>query len=320
MKKIRINNDITVKWRVTTNGEAVSLEGRQLQLTVSNMYRRRLIEEFDVSGNIVTFVYPGADQRECGVYTAILQDTTEGMRTVDKVQAFELVRHSIDQSGADDSNITTEAVEIDADIEAGIEGKSAYEVAVRNGFSGTEAEWLASLKGDKGDAFMFSDFTAEQLAGLKGAKGDSLTFSDLTEEQKAQLKGDKGDAFAYSDFTPEQIASLKGDRGDDGGFLSIVSHADTDTTVTLEPNTEHHWSGTLTSLNVSFAPPMDTTKETEYRMCFKTGAAAPTVTFSGGIVFPYVPTFNADCYYDVSVSYNEQTGGYYGVYAEFEIQ
>ena len=28
---------------------------------------------------------------------------------------------------------------------------SAYGIAVKNGFEGTEAEWLASLKGDKGD-------------------------------------------------------------------------------------------------------------------------------------------------------------------------
>jgi hypothetical protein len=32
-----------------------------------------------------------------------------------------------------------------------LEGDSAYEVAVKNGFVGTEAEWLASLKGPKGD-------------------------------------------------------------------------------------------------------------------------------------------------------------------------
>src|SRR5690606_7280402 len=33
----------------------------------------------------------------------------------------------------------------------GAEGKSAYQVAVDNGFVGDEAAWLASLKGDKGD-------------------------------------------------------------------------------------------------------------------------------------------------------------------------
>ena len=32
-----------------------------------------------------------------------------------------------------------------------IRGKSAYEIAVMNGFDGTVEEWLASLKGEKGD-------------------------------------------------------------------------------------------------------------------------------------------------------------------------
>jgi len=31
-----------------------------------------------------------------------------------------------------------------------LQGLSAYEVAVANGFTGTEAEWLASLKGETG--------------------------------------------------------------------------------------------------------------------------------------------------------------------------
>ena len=33
----------------------------------------------------------------------------------------------------------------------GVDGKSAYEVAISNGFAGTEIEWLLSLKGDKGE-------------------------------------------------------------------------------------------------------------------------------------------------------------------------
>ena len=78
-------------------------------------------------------------------------------------------------------------------IVRGKEGKSAYEVAVKNGFSGTEVEWLASLKGEKGDAFTYSDFTPEQLAALKGEKGDAFTYSDFTAEQLAALKGEKGD-------------------------------------------------------------------------------------------------------------------------------
>ena len=35
--------------------------------------------------------------------------------------------------------------------ESGADGKSAYEIALDNGFVGSQSEWLASLKGDKGD-------------------------------------------------------------------------------------------------------------------------------------------------------------------------
>ncbi len=32
-----------------------------------------------------------------------------------------------------------------------VQGLNAYEIAVKNGYIGTEQEWLASLKGDKGE-------------------------------------------------------------------------------------------------------------------------------------------------------------------------
>lgn len=86
----------------------------------------------------------------------------------------------------------------------GTRGFNNYELAIQNGFEGTEEEWLASLKGD---AFTYSDFTEEQLAGLKGPKGDRglpFTYSDFTSEQLAELKGDKGDT------------GEKGDKGDIG--------------------------------------------------------------------------------------------------------
>lgn len=70
----------------------------------------------------------------------------------------------------------------------------AYGVAVKNGFKGTVEEWLASLKGEKGDP----------------GKDGTLTFEELTEEQIAILKGDP---FRYEDFTDEQLAALKGEPG-----------------------------------------------------------------------------------------------------------
>lgn len=49
----------------------------------------------------------------------------------------------------------------------GQDGLSAYQVAVKNGFKGTETEWLQSLKGPKGDSI-----TGPR--GEKGEKGDSI--------------------------------------------------------------------------------------------------------------------------------------------------
>lgn len=55
---------------------------------------------------------------------------------------------------------------------------TAYGLAVKHGYAGTEAEWLASLRGPQGEPFRYEDFTAEQLAALVGPQGP---------------KGEKGD-------------------------------------------------------------------------------------------------------------------------------
>ena len=74
------------------------------------------------------------------------------------------------------------------------EGKSAYQVAVENGFEGTEEEWVQSLKGnqgEKGDAFTYEDFTEEQLQGLVGPKGefDMETLYDILETEDKTVIG-----------------------------------------------------------------------------------------------------------------------------------
>ena len=50
-----------------------------------------------------------------------------------------------------------------------IPGESSYAIAVKNGFVGTEEEWLESLKGEKGDT------------GEKGETGDSVDVNVVKE-------------------------------------------------------------------------------------------------------------------------------------------
>ena len=50
-------------------------------------------------------------------------------------------------------------------------GKSAYEVAVKNGFTGTEQEWLSSLKGETGEAGKKGQNGADGKDGDEGYEG-----------------------------------------------------------------------------------------------------------------------------------------------------
>ncbi len=61
------------------------------------------------------------------------------------------------------------------------DGKSAYELAVENGYRGTEEEWLASLKGNTGN----DGKSAYELAVEKGYQGTE-------EEWLASLNGSNG--------------------------------------------------------------------------------------------------------------------------------
>ena len=48
----------------------------------------------------------------------------------------------------------------------GSAGKSAYEIAVDNGFTGTEAQWLASLVGPQGDDYILTAQDKADIAAL----------------------------------------------------------------------------------------------------------------------------------------------------------
>jgi len=52
--------------------------------------------------------------------------------------------------------------------------------------------------------------SAQQMIDLKGVRGDAFTYGDFTTDQLSALKGD---AFTHDDFTDEQLEALKGPAG-----------------------------------------------------------------------------------------------------------
>ena len=80
----------------------------------------------------------------------------------------------------------------------GPEGKDAYSVAVKNGFSGSEEEWLKSLKGEQGPK---GDEGHQGPMGPQGPKGD---------------KGDTGERGPQGVAGPQGPQGPEGERGRDG--------------------------------------------------------------------------------------------------------
>lgn len=147
MKKIRIGKDISIRWTILTNGEAVSLVGRDLKLVLTDPIRRTTDMEFTVEGNTVTTLYKGTQHKCLGVYNLTLWENygKDGQTAVDACNAFTLVSTTCAEGG-EDEGLDTETVEWQGNIQTGIKGASAYEVAVENGFQGTLEEWLQSLE------------------------------------------------------------------------------------------------------------------------------------------------------------------------------
>lgn len=178
---------------LTKDNEDFRTEEKLLVFNSNTSTEDNLTEE-EIGGinkllNEVSTLKDKVDDLEVGGY-----DDTEIKQTIQQLNL----------NKADKEDIYTK-VEIEEKIatgefkgQDGIDGKSAYEIAVEKGFKGTEEEWLLSLKGDKGE---------QGIQGEKGDKGD-------TGEQG--LQGEKGDPFTFADFTQEQLASLKGEKGDKG--------------------------------------------------------------------------------------------------------
>ena len=80
--------------------------------------------------------------------------------------------------------------------ENGIDGKSAYQLAVEKGFVGTEAEWVASLKGETGPIGPQGEIGPQGIQGETGATGPQ------------GIQGPKGDNYQITEADYAAIAGM----------------------------------------------------------------------------------------------------------------
>ena len=112
----------------------------------------------------------------------------------------------------------------------GEKGSSAYQIAVEQGYQGSESDWLSSLKGDKGEK---GNTGAKGNPGQDGADGKSAYaiavehgYEDSEEKWLLSLKGEKGDTGERGE---------KGDAGVDGkdGFSPIANVVKNGSVITI---------------------------------------------------------------------------------------
>lgn len=182
MKKIRIHNDIAVRWTILTNGQSEPLEGRELTLILKAPYKKQAIDFTIEDGNIICFTFLGKDQRQLGVYSLILNETENGStHTVDECQAFELVASTC----CEDADLHSSTVVLNTDFFVGIKGD----------------------KGDRGEQGPEGPIGPEGPAGPQGEQGVQGPQGEKGE------KGDKGDR-GESGVDMSGVAAFSIENGD----------------------------------------------------------------------------------------------------------
>ncbi|WP_232227352.1 hypothetical protein [Hoylesella shahii] len=186
---------------------------------------------------------------------------------------------------------------------------SAYELAVKKGYQGTQEEFYAT----------FSELTKTMNATKETAKGLQTKLEDVTAKWQElntsitnKLSNIRDGKSAY-EFAKEQgyvgtvqqwLSSLKGDKGDTG-WLALVNHGTSDTTFVLTPNAMHVW-GEVGQLTLTLGEPMPNVVN-EYAFEFQSPSGTPTsLSLPATLKWynDYTPTIRAGKRYQASIVNN----------------
>ncbi len=164
-----IGNDIDdISWDIFAKHEVpesfVDAENIEVFARLASSVRK-IEASYTIAGNRLKLVIPAERQKKTGVYDLELTYQKPdsllpgGLRhcRVTSCAVFELRDKSCELDLPDDPLVV-------AGIIAPLRGYSAYEVAIKNGFEGSEVDWLESLEGK---SFTYEDFTPGQIEDLK---------------------------------------------------------------------------------------------------------------------------------------------------------
>lgn len=185
---------------------------------------------------------------------------------------------------------------------------SAYELAVKKGYSGTQEEFYAT----------FSELTKTMNATKETAKGLQTKLEEVNREwqelntsitdrlstiQDGKSAYELAKEHGYVGTIEEWLSSLNGDKGDKG-WLALVNHGTSDTTFVLTPNAMHVW-GEVAQLTLTLGAPMPNVVN-EYAFEFQSPATPTNLSLPATLKWynNYTPTIRAGKRYQASIVNN----------------
>ena len=186
-------------------GEEIDLsKATNIVLSVRRYSAKPIEQTFTRVGNSITFQWSSVENVHIGSFSIILEwdivnsnsETGYMHSFVDIVDAFQIVPTTADETEGEDS------VKVTVTQYGGVDGLSAYQIAVKNGYTGTETEWLESLDAkvtkENVEKVLVGDITTHnhntQIAAaltdyVIKVQGKGLSTNDLTNELLTKLNG-----------------------------------------------------------------------------------------------------------------------------------
>lgn len=191
MRSYRLGNDIGIRWRIFKgsgiNEAPFDLTGGNITLSIIDKHKRSVILPHSVDGNIVQAVFYGKDQKYTGPYKVVLElnKGEEGMSTLDKCDAFELVDCSCQATGGSSS------------------GRISFEILELRGSFGTYDGIVDSELSDTSANPVENKAIAKELEKkVDNENGKGLSSNDFSDELKRKLEGIDGT------ITKEKVESV----------------------------------------------------------------------------------------------------------------
>lgn len=193
---------------------------------------------YHIEDNTLIAMWTADRQFAVGDYDIILyaHKNEGGQAVCDQYRFVRLVAHSAQADAPDDSGI--EAVIAMQPVTLKLAGLSAYEVAVINGFHGTEKEWLESLKQPAEDAAEQAKEELEQFKtdaknvidkNLSDLKEQEAAVIDAKEKALSEIETTKQDAiadFSAQRVTPEMLSESVRQLIENSGEKTITNLPD----------------------------------------------------------------------------------------------